>query len=144
MTNEATTPLFRMVYLSRASRVVTRGELEDLMLGAQYRNAKCGVTGMLLYDSGNFVQVLEGPHDVVSSLFEKIERDPRHIRTAILSQWQVHSRDFEGWSMRVENLSSHRVLDIEPIQELMRTQRVKDPGVAYEFLLAFRQGLLRS
>ena len=131
-----------MVYLSRAARVITRGELEDLMLGAQYRNEKCGITGMLLYDSGNFAQVLEGPHNVVQTLFEKINQDPRHSRAAIISQWEVQSRDFDGWSMRVENLRGHRVLDTEPIRELMRTQRVKDPGVAYQFLLAFREGLL--
>ena len=87
-------PLFRMVYLSRATRPMTRGELEDLMLGAQYRNKHRGVTGILVYDAGNFAQVLEGPQDMVDELYQKIGRDPRHTDVVILSQWAVRTRDF--------------------------------------------------
>ncbi|MFT4628532.1 MAG: hypothetical protein ACI8PZ_007227 [Myxococcota bacterium] len=134
-------PLYRMVYLSRATRPMTRGEIEDLMLGAQHRNAARAITGMLLYDSGTFAQVLEGPQDVVQELFQSISADPRHSHAVVVSQWEVSERDFAGWSMRVENLGDHRDLDIEPLRELMRTQRVKDPGVAYRFLLTVRAGL---
>jgi len=135
--------LYRMFYVSKATRQMTRGELEDLMLGAQKRNAERGVSGLLVYDAGNFAQVLEGPQNVVQELYWKIEKDPRHGHASILSQWPVDRRDFGGWAMGLENIDERREPDLEPLREIMRTRRVKDTGVAYRFLLAFRSAMRR-
>ena len=133
--------LYRMFYVSKATRKMSRGELEDLMLGARMRNEKRGVSGLLVYDAGNFAQVLEGPREVVEKLFWKIEKDPRHSHAAVLSQWPIERRDFAGWAMGLENIDERKEPDLEPLREMMRTRRVKDSGVAYHFLLAFRSSL---
>lgn len=133
--------LYRMVYLSRAVRALTRGELEDLMAGARLRNAQNGVTGLLVYDSGNFAQVLEGPREIVEKLFWTIERDPRHHHAVIINQWPIERRDFAGWAMGYQNITERKDPNMEKLRELIRTQRVQDSGVAYQFIRTFAESL---
>ena len=133
--------LYRMFYLSRATREMTRGELEDLLHGARARNAERDVTGLLLYDRGNFAQVLEGPRETVERLFKSISKDPRHSHVSVVSEWPVEQRDFLGWTMGYSNIEEHKEPDLAKIKEMMRSQRVKDAGVAYRFLLAFLNSL---
>jgi hypothetical protein len=70
--------MFQLVYVSSASRKFNTNELHELLVQARQKNRELGVTGMLLYKDGNFMQVLEGQQEVVSKLAEKIELDPRH------------------------------------------------------------------
>ena len=50
-----------------------------LELLKQCLNPASGVTGMLLYGNGTFLQALEGDEKVVADLYGKIEKDSRHI-----------------------------------------------------------------
>ena len=70
--------MFQIVYASSALQPFTKPELQALLEQARPKNDKLGVTGMLLYKDGNFMQVLEGEQDVVGKLVETIERAPRH------------------------------------------------------------------
>ena len=47
-----------IVYVSSATRPFQEAELQDLLLKARENNARLGVTGMLLYIGGNFMQLL--------------------------------------------------------------------------------------
>ncbi len=99
--------LFRILYCSRNLTELTPG-LEALSLGqilhtARSNNARRQVTGALLYSSGYFAQVLEGPMTQVEQVFEKIQRDPRHSDVTVLECSEIGLRDFPEWSMaRVE------------------------------------------
>lgn len=62
-------------------------------------NERFGVTGMLLYADGNIVQVLEGEHLDVDSIFDKIRIDSRHTNIFVLYEQKVSKRDFPLWSM---------------------------------------------
>ncbi len=46
-------------------------ELHSILLSARTNDAPASVTGALLYNSGNFAQVLEGPVAAVERIFEK-------------------------------------------------------------------------
>lgn len=133
--------LYRMFYLSRATRQMTRGELEDLLEGARVRNSTRRITGLLLYERGNFAQVVEGPRRTVEHLFQSILKDPRHSNVAVISQWEIDHRDFDGWTMGYSNIEDRKEPDLDQIREMMRTQRVKDSGIAYRFLVAFLDSL---
>lgn len=41
-------------------------------------NERAGITGMLLYKDGNFMQLLEGEKEAVLRLHKNIIVDPRH------------------------------------------------------------------
>jgi hypothetical protein len=60
--------MFHLVYASSAARPFTTLELQAFLEQARQKNARFGVTGMLLYKDGNFMQALEGDHGVVAKI----------------------------------------------------------------------------
>lgn len=91
--------LLRLTYASRAAEWLSREDLREIARAAQTRNRKLGVTGLLLYVEGDFLQVLEGPASAVDRLYELIENDPRNKWVTRLSTERIIRRAFEDWSM---------------------------------------------
>lgn len=96
-------PLVRLLYASDAVGILPYSTLVGIMTHAQQRNPTRGITGMLCYGSGQFLQVLEGDREPVNRLYHAIARDTRHERCELLSVSEVDRRDFPEWSMKVVN-----------------------------------------
>jgi Sensors of blue-light using FAD len=60
--------MFSVVYLSEASVPFSEKDLRELLTKSRENNSELGLTGMLLFKSGNFLQVLEGKKEKVGSL----------------------------------------------------------------------------
>ena len=73
--------------------------LSGILAKARKKNAEEGVTGALLYNSGYFAQVLEGPRAAIEVVFERIQQDERHSDVTILDFTESAHRDFAEWSM---------------------------------------------
>jgi lipopolysaccharide biosynthesis regulator YciM len=99
-----THPYVLLVYVSSASQLFSEEELKALLLQSRENNTRLGLTGMLLYKDGNFMQALEGPDDAVETLYETIERDPRHQGVLQLTRQPIQDRRFAAWSMGFHNL----------------------------------------
>lgn len=93
-----------LVYVSSATKLFTEDELLELLQKARTNNQRDGITGMLLYSNGNFIQVIEGDEDAVLSLHNRILSDPRHTRIITLLQRPLTKRMFAEWSMGFRNL----------------------------------------
>ena len=66
-------------YSSKAANGLTQEDLEGLFTQTYNNNSGRNVTGILLYELGNFFQVLEGDKDIILPLYEtKIKNDKRH------------------------------------------------------------------
>ncbi len=74
-------------------------ELEELLAIARTKNAGKGVTGLLLYAEGNFLQILEGERVQVEALYAHIAGDPRHYGVVRLMRREVARRSFSDWRM---------------------------------------------
>jgi hypothetical protein len=94
--------LMRVVYKSR-SLVDGDGE-KSILETAQRNNPLLDVTGVLVSNSGWFLQVLEGPGANVRKLLKVIESDPRHSDFYVFSTGAVDQRFFSEWSMVSVNL----------------------------------------
>lgn len=96
-------PLFRILYCSRNCIDLLPSEgadaLSHIFQAARANNSRCGVTGALLYSSGFFAQVLEGPKAEIERVFERIQQDLRHDEITVLECSDITSRDFPQWSM---------------------------------------------
>ncbi|HYM03971.1 MAG TPA: BLUF domain-containing protein, partial [Stellaceae bacterium] len=102
---EAVRPAIRqLVYISIAPRRYTDSEMTALLAQCRRSNAALGVTGVLLYKDGHFMQALEGPQDVVENLYARICRDPRHRDAIRMLDQTVDTRDFAEWSMGYRRL----------------------------------------
>ena len=97
--------LVRLMYVSRASDSVNQNELVAILKKSKANNVGIGVTGVLCFSAGIFLQVLEGGRSAVSALYNKIATDPRHHDVVLLSYEEVTERSFAGWSMGRANLS---------------------------------------
>ncbi|WP_373976507.1 BLUF domain-containing protein [Chitinibacter sp. SCUT-21] len=104
--------LVRLIYASRAAGEVNAELLEALLRSSRQNNPAIGITGVLCYGSGVFVQVLEGSRSAVSSLYNVIVRDPRHEKVELLSFEEICERHFSDWTMGQVNMSkvNHGVL----------------------------------
>jgi hypothetical protein len=91
--------LVRLLYASRAAATVDAEALAAILKKARANNAASGVTGLLCYSGGIFLQVLEGGRMPVNKLYHRIAGDPRHTDVVLLSYAEITERSFAGWSM---------------------------------------------
>jgi hypothetical protein len=68
-----------------------------------------GITGVLLFVEGAFLQILEGEKDDVLGLMERIQRDPRHRGVKVFYEQEVDERAFASWSMAYLSPSAEEV-----------------------------------
>ena len=91
--------LTQLVYASSAVRPLDEGALADILRVSRQNNAAAGLTGALLYNGGNVMQVLEGETERVNETFERIEADARHRGVIVLLRSEVEERAFPEWAM---------------------------------------------
>jgi hypothetical protein len=102
MSSEASTPLFNLVYCSRASENVDAETVDHIVAVARRNNPAHGITGLLVFGSGMFFQWLEGPRASVLQLMSKLQSDPRHQSVVQLSQSEeLRDRLFPDWDMEL-------------------------------------------
>jgi hypothetical protein len=97
--------LVRLIYASRAAGTITADALMPIMKGSRTRNAAAGITGVLVFSDGVFLQLLAGGRNAVSALYNRIACDERHRDVVLLAYDEVDERRFAGWSMGQANLS---------------------------------------
>ena len=98
--------LSHVLYVSTAKRLMGEQELADLLSQSQRNNQRDGITGMLLYDEGSFIQYIEGRPMEVSRLWQTIKGDSRHTGVLKISDGPVDERLFADWSMGFKNAQS--------------------------------------
>jgi len=76
--------VFTLVYLSREAGHMSGDELMALYNQSRERNAKLGITGLLVHKSQHFLQVLEGGKDEVEEVMGSIAKDPRHTDVTVV------------------------------------------------------------
>lgn len=97
--------LVRLLYASRAAHAMTDAELAAILKQSREHNHAEGLTGLLCYTDGIFMQVLEGGRDAVNARYKAIVTDARHQDVILLGYDEISERHFAGWAMGQVNLS---------------------------------------
>ena len=97
--------LVRLMYASRAAQPVDPETLLAILRQCKANNPAQGITGLLCYSDGIFVQVLEGGRGAVNRLYNRIAADPRHTEVVLLSYEEIGERRFASWAMGQVNMS---------------------------------------
>lgn len=123
---------FRLVYVSAASRLLRQSELVALLAESREHNSRHGITGLLLYRDGDFMQLLDGEESVVRQLFGRIARDPRHRGVIVLVEENVAEPLFADWSMGFRNLDDE-ALSVMPgftpfVRSALASEFANDPS----------------
>lgn len=87
------------VYISTALDL-SRDEVDAILETCARNNAALGVTGLLLYNGRNFLQLLEGERVALDALMAKIEVDSRHAGVSMLHSGEVEARVCPDWAMK--------------------------------------------
>jgi hypothetical protein len=101
----------QLIYTSDATDGLTDADLTDILEAARRNNAQLGLTGMLLFGRGHFIQVLEGADHAVEAMMARIGSDSRTAHVRRLMSRQVESREFADWSMGFHRLSDADWID---------------------------------
>lgn len=96
-------PLSSLLYRSRAIKAFNDLELQQLINAARIRNQAEGLTGLLVYHEGRFLQWLEGPADSLHRVWCSIRNDNRHMDIALLGESSIEVRRFGNSSMALSN-----------------------------------------
>lgn len=97
--------LRRITYTSIASGLLDQRALLDLLHEARGFNKIDKITGLLLHDQGQFLQVIEGPVDAIENLVHRLQRDSRHAQFEIHEDILAAKRLFPNWAMGLGELT---------------------------------------
>ena len=133
--------LGHLLYISDALRPMTREDLEAIRSVSSLNNARQGITGVLFYSAGHFVQLLEGEPKVIRDLYDKIVKDPRHFHPKLLIERPAEKRLFTDWDMGLLDLNtydpSHRLL-LDKLVQLAGTGVTSPNGTPIELEILSR------
>jgi Sensors of blue-light using FAD len=95
--------LVRLLYASRA--VDTQpAAIDGILAKSRQFNPSSGITGILCYGGGIFLQAIEGGRNAVSELYGHIQKDVRHKDVVLLHYEEISERRFSGWTMGQVNM----------------------------------------
>jgi hypothetical protein len=133
-----------MIYASSATELFTQDELESLLEKSRRNNQAVGISGLLLYKDGNFMQLLEGPQEAVAATLKRIELDRRHRGVIRLYQCDQTEREFGDWSMGFKRLDAGSVPAMEGYSDFLKRPLndeafLQNPSKALQLLLSFKK-----
>jgi hypothetical protein len=120
-------PLHALVYVSTARHRLSLDEIDRLLERARVRNEREGVTGVLLYNDGCFMQYLEGPAAGMSVVYTAIQRDSLHGGLIELQRDMPTQREFQEWSMGFRASSAIQMPD-DPKADRILGERLQVQG----------------
>jgi len=141
--------LKRIIYCSQATIDFSPDELVALLALAREKNTESGLTGMLLYCSQSFLQVLEGDPAALASTYERITVDDRHTKLRLLMNAVVSAPLFPDWTMGFEHIDDEELADdldgFTPETEypLVNPDLITNGGVAQTLLTLYAKNRVR-
>ncbi|MEM0963181.1 MAG: BLUF domain-containing protein [Bacteroidota bacterium] len=132
-----TDTLRQIAYTSSTVGRLSRSDVLDILHVSRRNNQEVGVTGVLLYSDGAFLQVLEGESDAVETVYKRVRTDSRHHHVISLFDLGVQERSFADWSMgllRVGDLVEDGPLALTSLLNRAEAER----GRVWSMLRAFR------
>ena len=97
--------LVRLLYVSRAQSPEVANTTQSILDSARKYNIANGITGILCFGGGLYLQAVEGGRTQVNELYGHIVRDPRHRDVVLLDYQEISERRFGGWTMGQVNLA---------------------------------------
>jgi len=98
-----------IVYTSTAARPMGEADLATLLFHARDLNRESGITGVLLYRDGMFLQCFEGGLSAVDATYERIRGSRRHHSIVELMNAPMAGRSFADWKMAFALPTEHEM-----------------------------------
>ena len=92
--------MLSIIYVSKVAPGFGEKDLDPLVTVSARKNAEKDVTGMLVYNGQNFMQLLEGKQRRVEQILDRIAKDERHQDLVVIRKEMDQPRECPDWSMR--------------------------------------------
>ena len=139
----------RIIYCSQATSDVSPAELGALLELSRSNNQAAGLSGMLLYSSQSFLQVLEGQEEQLQTTYARILTDDRHTRLRMLLNAEVAAPMFPDWTMGFEHVDDEELAeDLDgftpaTMYPLVNPDLITNAGVATTLLSLYAKNKVR-
>jgi hypothetical protein len=139
----------RILYCSQATQDVSPDELVALLEHSRSNNEAAGLSGMLLYCSQSFLQVLEGEPAALAETYGRILADPRHTNLRKLMDAEVPAPLFPDWTMGFEHVDDEDLADdlegftAATTYPLVNPDLITNAGVAQTLLKLYAKNRVR-
>ena len=133
----------RLIYTSSARYNLKPSHINDILGHARANNRNVGITGLLVFHEGVFLQVLEGEHSTLTQLYARIRRDWRHTDCKALLAEPVAARMFPDWTMAyrpgeaLEAMQTRLLGDIMSVVGSCKSGEFEDQPMLNVYLRAF-------
>lgn len=107
--------VYQIIYTSKTEVDLSDEHLSAILLQAQKNNLANGLTGILLYENKEFLQVLEGSQDAVKGAWARITNDQRHAGVLLLYDGFAAHRSFAKWEMGFARLDTSKYSNMEQL-----------------------------
>lgn len=121
--------LYELIYRSKATDDITDNDLKEILAVARKFNGENGITGCLLYNKNQFLQLLEGEFSSLMELYEKIKVDDRHHEVHLLHMRETEYRIYPDWTMAFKSLSKSELTNKAGITEFTEMEENKKDAV---------------
>ena len=132
-----------VVYISRytGGRNEIDSALSSIASTSIINNGKSGITGLLFYHEGHFLQLIEGRRKDVENLMERLERDTRHCDIHRMVDEGINERSFKGWRVDSFNLNYFDKLDLDSLQTILDVYKRNYTMDSEDLILFFKLAL---
>ena len=133
--------LVRLLYVSRLADPTKPEVIDGILADSRKHNPEQGITGILCYGAGIFLQAIEGGRAQVSELYNHICKDKRHKEVVLLDFQEIAERRFGGWTMGQVNLAK---LNTSIVLKYSETPELNPYGVSGKVSLALLEELMAT
>lgn len=91
--------MLSVIYVSVADPKLATDDIASLVDDAQRSNTRDELTGALIYNGQNFMQLLEGPVAKAEACLARIRADRRHNGLIEIRRRRINEREFADFSM---------------------------------------------
>lgn len=108
--------VFQLFYVSSAVPGCSEDQIDSMLKKAREYNKSQGLTGILLFRGGIFLQLLEGDEEKVNRLYEKIAANSLHRNLVKIFAKGGNPPIFSDWSMAYREVSD---VDVAMVNEML-------------------------
>lgn len=133
--------LYELIYRSDAKPETSKEEIDVILNTARGFNKANNITGCLLYNNDQFLQLIEGEFTVLMELYERIKKDNRHQNLVLLHMQETTQRIYQNWTMAFQSLEQIEVKDQGGVTEFAEFESSKESALSKQLFEAVSKNM---
>jgi hypothetical protein len=105
--------MYELIYCSIANQNLKEEDILGILEKARDFNTKNDITGCLLLNNNEYIQILEGDNKIIEEVINKIKMDDRHSNVMVLAENEIKDRVFDKWSMAYHKIETNDVINVD-------------------------------